>query len=140
MKNDITRFFKFEEKDSLEIFFVVILCKVESKWVLVKHKDRELWEIPGGKIDQGESYLEAAKRELYEETGALEYSELKELYGFEANGRNGLVYYTDIKVFGELPESEMELVETFETLESVKWVYETIQPYLIKEYEHYYVK
>jgi ADP-ribose pyrophosphatase len=31
--------------------------------------DKYLWELPAGKVDQGEKPLEAAKRELIEETG-----------------------------------------------------------------------
>jgi len=31
--------------------------------------ERELWELPAGRLDPGESPLEAAKRELREETG-----------------------------------------------------------------------
>jgi ADP-ribose pyrophosphatase len=31
--------------------------------------DRYLWELPAGKIDEGENALQAAKRELVEETG-----------------------------------------------------------------------
>ena len=31
--------------------------------------DQYLWELPAGKIDEGENALQAAKRELVEETG-----------------------------------------------------------------------
>ena len=31
--------------------------------------DQYLWELPAGKIDEGENALQAAKRELIEETG-----------------------------------------------------------------------
>ena len=40
-----------------------------------------LWEIPAGKIDEGESVLDAAKRELEEETG-LRAESWKELVTF----------------------------------------------------------
>ncbi len=34
-----------------------------------RKKDKGIWSIPKGEIDEGESPLEAAKREFYEETG-----------------------------------------------------------------------
>jgi ADP-ribose pyrophosphatase YjhB (NUDIX family) len=34
-----------------------------------KHKDRELWTVPGGAIEDGENAKEAAVREVREETG-----------------------------------------------------------------------
>ena len=37
------------------------------------HKERDTWESPGGHIDEGETPLEAAERELYEETGAIDF-------------------------------------------------------------------
>lgn len=43
--------------------------------------DTVTWEIPGGKVDQGERYEEAAQRECLEETGIL-CCELKPLLMF----------------------------------------------------------
>ncbi len=54
--------------------YVVIVARHEGKWVFCRHKKRDTWEIPGGHIEKGESALEAAKRELYEETGAVNFS------------------------------------------------------------------
>jgi isoleucyl-tRNA synthetase len=44
-----------------------------SKWeiLLLKRRSSGLWAIPGGKIEDGETPLEAAKRELKEETGIV---------------------------------------------------------------------
>ena len=39
-------------------------------WLMVLNKKRG-WELPGGKIEEGEKIDEAALRELYEETGLL---------------------------------------------------------------------
>ena len=52
---------------------VCILFKVDEKFILVKQYsyafDEELLELPAGKIEKDEPHLEAAKRELLEETG-----------------------------------------------------------------------
>ena len=39
-------------------------------WLMVNHIDRG-WELPGGKITEGESFDITALRELYEEAGVL---------------------------------------------------------------------
>ena len=41
--------------------------KSEGKLLLVRHKNRG-WEVPGGHIDGNESFEEAMRRELYEES------------------------------------------------------------------------
>jgi len=48
---------------------VVCVCKYKDKFVFSYNK-KNGWEIPGGYIEQGETWQDAAKREMYEETGA----------------------------------------------------------------------
>ena len=45
---------------------VVCACKYKDKWVFAKHKDRDTWELPGGHIEQGEDFMTAGMRELFE--------------------------------------------------------------------------
>jgi 8-oxo-dGTP pyrophosphatase MutT (NUDIX family) len=41
------------------------------------------WSLPKGHIDEGETALDAAKREIYEETGLKSLKLIKELPGYE---------------------------------------------------------
>ncbi|OMP67401.1 RNA deprotection pyrophosphohydrolase [Domibacillus epiphyticus] len=48
---------------------VFIICRCEEGWLLTKHRKRGL-EFPGGKMEEDETLEEAARREIWEETGA----------------------------------------------------------------------
>jgi 8-oxo-dGTP pyrophosphatase MutT (NUDIX family) len=52
-----------------EIAVVGMLPYVGDEWLLVRHGDG-WWPGAGGKLEPGESYLEAIRREVREETGA----------------------------------------------------------------------
>lgn len=52
----------------IESRHVLVIAKWNGKWLLTKHRNRGL-EFPGGKAESKESLMEAAKREVYEETG-----------------------------------------------------------------------
>lgn len=63
--------FSFSSDDfNQEAKHVIVICYKEGQWLLTKHKKRGL-EFPGGKLEEGECIEAAAKREVYEETGAL---------------------------------------------------------------------
>ncbi|GLB58600.1 RNA deprotection pyrophosphohydrolase [Cytobacillus sp. NCCP-133] len=49
---------------------VLVICRYNGRWLLTHHKVRG-WEFPGGKAEPGEEIEEAARREVYEETGAI---------------------------------------------------------------------
>ncbi len=40
-----------------------------DRFLMVYNPRREGWEMPGGKVEEGESYIEAARREFREESG-----------------------------------------------------------------------
>ena len=89
--------------------------------MLSRHKERTTWETQGGHVEPGEAPLEAAKRELYEESGAVGY-EIRPICDYWAGdeqtgeGATGMVFHAEIHERGELPESEMAEVQLFDEL------------------------
>ena len=63
----------YDNADDGLLKFAVIISKSNGKWVFCKHKERNTYEIPGGHRENGESILDAARRELKEETGAVDF-------------------------------------------------------------------
>ena len=99
--------------------YVVILSRMDGRWLLSRHRERTTWETQGGHIEPGETPVEAARRELFEESGALEF-ELAPLCdywaGIPGDSANGMVFRAKITKLGPLPESEMARVQTFDQL------------------------
>ncbi len=49
---------------------VWVVCRYRGNWLVTIHPSRGL-EFPGGKVEDGEGPVEAAKREVFEETGGV---------------------------------------------------------------------
>jgi nucleoside triphosphatase YtkD len=105
--------------DSL-IKYVAILVKHRDKWVLSKHKDRSTWEFAGGHREEGETLGETAARELYEETGAADFSIVPvSIYSVIREDHEesfGKLYFAVVYQFGSLPDYEMSEVRTFDQI------------------------
>lgn len=66
--------------------------------ILLQHRtDQDVWGIPGGIMEPGESFLEAAVRETYEETG-LKVEQLA-LFGIYSGEEGFAAYPNGDKVF-----------------------------------------
>lgn len=115
--------------------FVVIAAQHKGKWIWVKHRERDTWEIPGGHIEENENPYDAAIRELVEETGAIKFS-VRAIcdYSVTINDQTGIsrLYVADIDELGELPESEIRCIELFDGIPE-KITYPDIQPILLNE-------
>ena len=120
--------------------YTVIFARYENKWLYCRQKESQDFETPGGRIDKGETPLVAAKRELYEETGAACY-EIKAVcdYSVERNGQssNGQIFVAYINTFEDLPDHEMEEIAFFDTIpekmrfpEILPVLYEDLQVWL----------
>ena len=63
------RYKKCEQTNSCS--YAIITNSSCKKILLIRHCNSELWSLPGGKIEKGESFKDCIKRELYEEIGAV---------------------------------------------------------------------
>ena len=129
----------YETIDDSLLKFAVIIAKSNGKWVFCKHKDRNTYECPGGHREAGENIDDTAKRELYEETGAIDYTiqsvcvySVTAPDNFDGQETFGKLYYAEIQSFESELHSEIERVELFEKLPT-NWTYPQIQPLLLKE-------
>ena len=121
--------------------FAVILARTGGKWVFCKHRERDTYEVPGGHREPGEAILDTAKRELYEETGALEFT-IKPVcvYSVLGNVREGktkneetfgMLFFAEIQTFEPQLHSEIEKIIITDTLPE-NWTYPEIQPKLLE--------
>lgn len=116
--------------------FVVILSKYQGKILLSRHRDRRTWEAQGGHIEAEETPLAAARRELYEESGDVDFK-LAPLcdYRFEpaqeSPGAGCRVFSAEIFRLGPLPESEIAEIREFDRLPA-NLTYASVTPALFK--------
>jgi len=71
-----------------------IICSRDGKILLVA-RTRSRWSLPGGTIKPSESPLDAARRELEEET-SLTGAELTYLFQFGGLSKRHLVFFVDL--------------------------------------------
>ncbi len=131
----------YDRVDDALLKFAVIIARSNGQWVFCKHKERDNYEVPGGHRESGESIADTARRELYEETGALEFSltpvcvySVTAPENFDGIETFGMLYYADIQRFEEELHSEIEKIILTDRLPE-HWTYPLIQPKLMAEAE-----
>lgn len=131
----------YDNADDGLLKFAVIISKSNGKWVFCKHKERNTYEIPGGHREAGESILDAAKRELKEETGAVDFT-IKPVCAYSVRGKTrvnenaddetfGMLFVADIFSHEEIRSEIEKIILTDELIDSL--TYPLIQPKLIQE-------
>ena len=131
----------YDSVDDRKLRFAVIVTKTEGRWVFCKHRERNTLEVPGGHREPGEDILTTAKRELREETGAVDFSiepvcvySVTAPWNFDGQETFGMLFFADVKTFEEELHSEIERIVIQDELPEA-WTYPEIQPYLMEEVE-----
>lgn len=131
----------YENVDDNLLKFAVIISRSNGKWVFCKHRERDTYEVTGGHREVDETILETAKRELREETGAVDF-EIKPVCVYSVKGKTrinenvddetfGMLFIANIFSFEEI-HSEIEKIIFVDELVD-NWTYPLIQPILIEE-------
>ena len=125
-----------EAPDGLQQKYAVVIAQYGGRLLWCRHRDRQTWEIPGGHIEPGESALEAAARELQEETGATDFT-LQPVCWYSAWHSDGmphscgLLCVADVHALGDL-HNEIAEVRPFDGVPDAL-TYPDIQPRLFEE-------
>lgn len=129
-------FYKLNAIEDSKLAFAVIMSRFKGKWVYVKHKERDTWEIPGGHREKNEAISETASRELFEETGAKKFNIIPVcVYAVERDEEMnytesfGQLFYAEIAEIDELPGFEIEKIKLFDDMPK-DLTYPLIQPFL----------
>lgn len=108
------------EVDTLEVSYVVIAARHDGGWLFVRHRRRGGYELPAGHPDPGEDTVEAAVRELTEETGASDFVMEPVTYYSVDDGSGkqyGRLFFAEVETLGEISDTEeIEGVKVFRRL------------------------
>jgi len=124
------------EVDASRLKYAVICARHRGQWLLSRHRERTTWEIPGGHIEPGETAPEAARRELWEETGVRD-ADIRPVcvYAVNRNGipTYGMLFFAEVHALGTIPqESEIAEARLFDRLPE-NLTYPAIQPHLFEK-------
>lgn len=121
--------------------FAIVVARFSDRWIWVRHRERQTWELPAGHVEPAESVLSAARRELMEETGAVDFH-IEPVVSYQGEYQNqtifGKLYFARIQTLGPLPEYEIAEIR-LETGLPDQLTYPVIQPLFFRYVSDWYL-
>ncbi len=110
------------DPNKLFILAAGIVIDPKGRLLIVRKRDTEKFMLPGGKIDEGESPIEALIRELEEEVGVTIPSTLAHfIQTYEAKAANEPGYFIRSNLFFVLLPMPIEITPSAEIAEA-RWI------------------
>lgn len=133
---------EFWDKESIkneDYIYAVIVTRYKGQWIFVRHKERDTWEFPGGRREDGEMIEDTAKRELHEETGASLF-DIETICSYSVTSGEeksyGLLSFAEAKSFDEELIYEIAEIKGFDALPETM-TYPEIIPVLFNKVQSY---
>jgi 8-oxo-dGTP diphosphatase len=103
------------------VITALIKNRLNHKYLIIKHSESGKWQLPGGRMKQGEEILEAMNREVFEESGLKDINPVRLVQAWHGYRRE-IKPENEIILITFLCENDSETIVLSEEHSEYKWI------------------